>query len=368
VENLGMTGPRLPSSAFWAHRRVLVTGHTGFKGSWLSLWLQMMKAQVAGFALPPETQPAHFLQARVAEGMKSQFGDLRDSAAIEAMVVQFRPEIVLHFGAQALVRQSYRDPAGTFATNVQGSVNLLEAIAKAGSTEAILVITSDKVYANDESGRAFDEADPLGGHDPYSLSKAATEHVVDAFRVSRFAGTDTRLMTLRGGNVIGGGDYSADRIVPDIVRAAVTGQLLSLRQPGATRPWQHVLDCLLGYLVAAECLMEGLAPKALNIGPDPGIPISVSDIADALLTALRARQGWRRETAQGEAMREMHKLALNPAKARSLGIADFLPGRAALDWTANWYRQSMQGGDIRELTQAEIARYRSLIAPSTKAS
>lgn len=363
-----MIAARLPSPAFWAHRRVLLTGHTGFKGSWLALWLQRMGAQVAGLALPPETEPAHFVSARVAEGMASTFADLRDQSAVAEVIRAFAPEIVLHLGAQALVRQSYRDPAGTFATNVQGSVNLLDALADRGSAEAILVVTSDKVYANDESGRAFTERDALGGHDPYSLSKAAAEHVVGAYRASRFAGGSTRLMTLRGGNVIGGGDFSADRIVPDIVRAALSGEPLTLRNPSATRPWQHVLDCLAGYLVAAECLMEGSAPPALNIGPDPGQPIMVQAIAEAILPALGARQGWRLESAATPALREMHSLSLDPTLARALGIADRLPGRRALDWTAEWYQRSRTERDIRQLTESQIAHYRDGIAPPIKAS
>jgi CDP-glucose 4,6-dehydratase len=288
MENLGVSvASRLPDPAFWAGKRVLVTGHTGFKGSWLTLWLSQMGAEVTGVALPPDGAPNHFSMARVAEVCRSEIIDLRDANEMHLIISETKPDIVLHLGAQALVRRSYRDPAGTFATNVQGTVNLLDALAEAGSARAILVVTSDKVYANDESGRAFREEDKLGGHDPYSLSKAASEHVVAAYRAARFANSGTAIATARGGNVIGGGDYSEDRIVPDIVRAARSDQPLVLRNPKATRPWQHVLDCLAGYLVFAEILATGGDyPQALNIGPDPTQPITVSDIADVLLPAL----------------------------------------------------------------------------------
>lgn len=350
--------PRLPSPAFWAGKRVLLTGHTGFKGSWLALWLARMGAEVTGVALPPEGEPNHFTLARVAERCRSEMIDLRDADEMRWIVGEAKPEIVLHLGAQALVRRSYRDPAGTFATNVQGTVNLLDALATTGSARAILVITSDKVYANDESGRAFREDDKLGGHDPYSLSKAACEHVVSAYRAAVFGKSGTAIATARGGNVIGGGDFSEDRIVPDIVRAAGRETPLVLRSPGATRPWQHVLDCLAGYLVFAELLYaDKSAPEALNIGPDPASPITVADLADALLPALGAKHPWQLDPAAAEAPREMHHLSLDPTRARALGIADRLAGQKALTETARWYRDLAQGADARALTEGQIAAY-----------
>lgn len=356
MENLVVSASRLPDATFWRGKRVLLTGHTGFKGSWLALWLSRMGADVTGVALAPEGEPNHFTQARVATCCRSEIIDLRDATELRWIAGEAKPDIVLHLGAQALVRRSYRDPASTFATNVQGTVNLLDALAATGSARAILVITSDKVYANDESGRAFRESDALGGHDPYSLSKAACEHAVSAYRAAVFGKAGVSIATARGGNVIGGGDYSEDRIVPDIVRAAKAGNALVLRNPGATRPWQHVLDCLAGYLVFAEILHAGGDyPEALNVGPDPATPITVGDLADVLLPALGATQGWQLDPAAATAVREMHHLSLDPARARALHIADRLPGRLALDATAEWYRRAE--GDIRALTESQIAAY-----------
>ena len=349
---------RQPDPTFWAGKRVLVTGHTGFKGGWLTLWLARMGADVTGLALPPEGETNLFTLARIGRSCRSESMDLRDADEVNWLIEETRPEIVLHLAAQALVRRSYRDPAGTFSSNVQGTANLLDALAATGSARAILVITSDKVYANDESGRAFREEDALGGHDPYSLSKAACEHAVAAWRVARFSASGAAIATARGGNVIGGGDYSEDRIVPDIVRAAAKDAPLILRNPNATRPWQHVLDCLAGYLVFAEILTKGGDyPQALNIGPDPSVPITVAEIADSLLPALDAKHRWQLDPAAAEAPREMGKLSLDPSRARALLIADRLPGRLALDATAQWYRDVAQGGDARTVTENQIAAY-----------
>lgn len=357
----GMIAARLPDPGFWAGKSVLVTGHTGFKGGWLTLWLSALGANVTGLALSPETKPSLFELADIGSSCRSEIADLRDASAVKRVVRAARPEIALHLAAQAVVRRSYREPGATFATNAQGTANLLDALADAPDLKAILAITSDKVYANDESGRAFREDDALGGHDPYSLSKAAAEHVVAGFRAAIFEKNGIALATARGGNVIGGGDYSEDRIVPDIVRAAASGVPLVLRNPSATRPWQHVLDCLGGYLVFAERLAGGEgAPHALNIGPDPADIITVADIAEAMLPGLGANSPWQRDQASGGAPREMHSLSLDPAKARGLGIRDRLPGRLALDWTAEWYRAQAQGADARDLTNRQIAAYATL--------
>ena len=358
---LAISKAALPDPGFWAGKRVLLTGHTGFKGSWLALWLANMGAEVTGLALAPESDPNHFDAADVASVCRHHVADLRDLEAVRRIVAESKPEIVLHLGAQALVRRSYRDPHGTFATNVGGTANLLEALAETGSARVILVITSDKVYANDDTGRAFREEDALGGHDPYSASKAAAEQVVGAWRAARFnASGAVRLATARGGNVIGGGDYSEDRIVPDIVRASEREEALVLRSPDATRPWQHVLDCLCGYLVYAERLATGNAPPALNIGPDPGAPITVAEIADVLLPALGARERWKLDPAAASAPREMKLLSLDPARARALGIGDRLAGRLALDWTATWYAGRAAGTSARDLTSQQIVAYQML--------
>ncbi|MEM0944639.1 MAG: CDP-glucose 4,6-dehydratase, partial [Pseudomonadota bacterium] len=270
------------SPAFWRGRRVLLTGHTGFKGAWAGAWLGRMGAEVTGFALAPQTQPALFEMLDFPG--RSIIGDLRDPAAISQAVADADPEIVIHMAAQPLVRQSYADPVETYGTNVMGTVHLLEAL-KPAPAGRILVVTSDKVYENDETGRAFAEGDRLGGHDPYAASKAATEIVVASYRRSFFAEAGVALATARGGNVIGGGDFSADRLVPDIARALAAGRPVELRNPQATRPWQHVLDCLSGYLTYLEALPD--APAALNFGPaDPADALSVAEVTGAMNAAL----------------------------------------------------------------------------------
>ena len=234
---------------FWAGKRVLVTGHTGFKGSWLALWLSSMGARVSGYALQPTTTPSLWQSVEGHAGIASTIADVRDPAALLRAFEAFRPELVFHLAAQSLVHASYGDPVGTYATNVMGTVHLLQALRTQTALKAVLAVTSDKVYANAETGRAFAEDDPLGGKDPYSASKAATEIAVQSFAKSYFEPAGVPLATARGGNVIGGGDFSPDRIVADIVRAARAQQPFVLRHPEATRPWQHVLDCLAGYLV-----------------------------------------------------------------------------------------------------------------------
>lgn len=355
----------LPDRDFWAGKRVLVTGHTGFKGSWLSLWLHRLGAEVTGLALPPEGELNLFTMARIGECCRSHIIDLRDASAVRAVVAEARPEIVLHLAAQALVRRSYRDPAGTFATNVQGTVNLLDAVAEAGSARAILVVTSDKVYANDETGHAFREEDRLGGHDPYSLSKAACELVVNAYRAARFSAAGTAIATARGGNVIGGGDYSEDRIVPDIVRAAMAREAVMLRNPRATRPWQHVLDCLAGYLIFAELLADNREdyPHALNIGPEPGLVFTVGEIAEVLSRNLGAKPPVVLGAGIGEPMREMKTLAIDPLLSRTLGIRDHLPGNLAFNSTMIWYRHALEGRDVRGFSEWQIDLYGAPAAP-----
>jgi CDP-glucose 4,6-dehydratase len=354
-----LTGGRLPDPAVWAGRRVLLTGHSGFKGGWALAWLSRLGAEVTGLSLPPETTPNLFDAAGLgARAHASHWVDLRDAAATRAAVEAAAPEIVLHMAAQPLVRRSYRDPVETFATNIMGTVHLLEALRLSPTPpRLVLVVTSDKVYANDETGRAFTEADRLGGHDPYAASKAATEIVVASYRDAFFAPLGARLATVRGGNVIGGGDFSDDRIVPDIVRAAQAGTALALRSPTAVRPWQHVLDCLSGYFAYAETLLaDPSAPLALNIGPDASRPITVAEVAATLQSALGVATPWRHDAA--DAMREMTHLAIDASRARAaLGWADRLPGTAALAWTAAWYAAFARGADAAALVEAELDRY-----------
>jgi len=247
VENLDVN-PR-----FWQGKKVLVTGHTGFKGGWLALWLQTLGARVTGYALPPPTDPSFFDAALVARGMTSNIGDVRDLAALTAAVRQADPEIIIHMAAQSLVRPSYADPVATYSTNVMGTVNVLEATRKHSGVRAVMIVTSDKCYENTGAQREFRENDRLGGHDPYSSSKACAELVAAAYRDSFFSGRESAaIATARAGNVIGGGDWSVDRLIPDAIRAFGAERPIQLRYPHATRPWQHVLEPLAGYLLLAE--------------------------------------------------------------------------------------------------------------------
>lgn len=348
---------RLPDPEFWRGRRVLLTGHTGFKGSWAALWLTRLGAEVTGLALPPDTDPSLFSLAGVDGGMASHLVDLRDREAVRAVVDEARPQIVLHLAAQPLVRRSIREPVETIATNVMGTTHLLDALRRQSGIQAILVVTSDKVYANAERGLPFAEDDALGGKEPYSASKAAVELVAAAFASSYFDERGVPLATARAGNVVGGGNFSEDRIVPDLVRAALAGETLVLRHPEAVRPWQHVLDCIAGYFVYAEALAgREDVPRTLNFGPEPTEPVTVAEFTDALQAALGVAGGWRHEPVAGSV--EAKHLTLDSDVARRLlGWRDRLPGRACVSAVADWYQAWMQGADMRQATLAQIADY-----------
>ncbi len=347
--------------SFWSGKRILLTGHTGFKGAWAARWLAGMGAQVTGLALPPVPGPNLYDMLGQGHLAASHFVDLRDLAAVDAVVTSADPELVLHMAAQPLVRLSYDDPVGTFGSNVMGTVHLLDAVRRLSRPRAILVVTSDKVYANDGSGRAYAESDPLAGHDPYSASKAATEIVASSFRDAFFAPAGVALATARGGNVIGGGDYSADRLVPDIVRALSRNEAVALRNPGATRPWQHVLDCLDGYFTYLQAMAMGRSlPPALNFGPLAGTPsFTAAALTDALLTAMGRPAMHRLDPAAGPY--EMATLSIDPGLAGTV-----LPWRprlspdAMLRLTADWYAAEAAGREIAVLTDAQIAQYQDL--------
>ena len=279
----------VPDSSFWQGKRVLVTGQTGFKGAWLALWLHRLGAEVTGIALPPASQPNLYDLSDVADACDSQFLNLLDAESLSDAVSKVQPQVVLHLAAQALVRQSLADPAETFASNVMGTVNLLNALRNMDGLQAIVAVTSDKVYANDNLGTPMREDDVLGGHDPYSASKAACEHVIHAYAGSYFAANNVPLVSARGGNVIGGGDFAVDRIVPDCLRAAIANEPVVLRNPESTRPWQHVLDCLCGYLLFAERLVSapGETPRAINFGPLSGADIPVATLAEGNAVSFR---------------------------------------------------------------------------------
>ncbi len=339
---------RQPASHFWRGKRVLLTGHTGFKGAWLALLLERLGAEVTGFALAPEAGPSAFVALRPA--ITSRIGDLRDAAAVQAAVQAARPEIVLHLAAQALVGRGYRDPEGTFASNVTGTINLMQSLRGAGA-KAALMITSDKVYRNDNQGRAFREDDPLGGHDPYSASKAACEIAVASWRAS-FGAEIGSIATARAGNVIGGGDFGAERLIPDLVRARIADESLVIRRPDATRPFQHVLDVLRGYLLHAEALWHGAAHSALNFGPRDA-EISVRRVLELYGKAAGAPMTW--QAAPAPPMEEAQRLALDSSLAmQSLGWAPRHDAASAIAATARWYEAWRSGADGRALALAEI--------------
>lgn len=352
----------MPNADFWRGRRVLLTGHTGFKGSWASLWLERLGAEVAGYALAPDQTPDLFSKLAPFARASSTTGDLADFAALAALARDFRPQVVLHMAAQPLVRRSYRHPRETFATNVQGTVNLLDAVRGLDGVEAVLAVTTDKVYAVDGMDRPFVESDRLGGHDPYSASKAAAEIVVASYAASFFEPAGVPLASARAGNVVGGGDWSEDRLIPDIWRAMHEGRTLELRYPMATRPWQHVLEPVAGYLLLLEALVErpDQAPRALNFGPPPGAEeVSVAAVAEAFARALGADQPW--VQAPGEHPHETRALALDAAAAiAALGWRPRLDAARTLEWTADWYRGYDAGEDARALTLAQIDAYEAL--------
>lgn len=350
-------------SAFWKGRRVLVTGHTGFKGAWLCRVLHGMGAVVTGIALDPRPGPSAFEALDVAAVLAADHrADIRDAAMIAKLVRAARPDVVLHLAAQAFVGDGYRDPAGTFATNVGGTVAVLDAMRGLPGVIAAVMVTSDKVYANDSAGRAFAEGDRLGGADPYSASKAAAELAVASWRAS-FAAELPPMATARAGNVIGGGDFGTERLVPDLVRAIASGQPLTLRRPDATRPFQHVLDVLRGYLMLAERLATGSAPASINLGPRDG-ELSVRGLIGYWELATGSRVNW--QPVEGPVMDESKRLALDSSLAeRALGWGPLLDTPRAIAETASWYAAWQRGGSMVEASEAAI---RSVFAPTVVAA
>lgn len=350
-------------SGFWSGRRVLVTGQTGFKGAWLCLWLERLGAQVSAFALPPEGAPDLYALLAPYGGQDHHTADLRDGAAVAQRVAEARPQVVLHLAAQALVRRSYAAPVETFASNVMGTVHLLNALRAVEGVDAVVVVTTDKVYQNDERGLPFSEADRLGGKDPYSSSKACAELVAASFRHSYFQAGGPALATARAGNVVGGGDWSADRLVPDLVRALAAGEPIRLRNPQAVRPWQHVLEPLFGYLQLAERLATApeRAPEALNFGPPPGSFATVAQVVEVLGAAFGMATPWLPQP--GDHPHEAGLLTLSSDLATAtLGWRSRLNVGETLAWTAEWYRAHREGADMRAFTLAQIARYEEMCA------
>lgn len=340
--------------AFWPGKRVLVTGHTGFKGAWLSEMLLGRGATVFGLALPPESTPALFDQLGLAGRLDHALVDLRDPSAVARRVAEAAPDVVFHLGAQSLVQRSYRQPVETWATNVMGTIHLMQALSTLGRAIPTIIVTTDKVYDNREWVHGYRETDPLGGHDPYSASKAATELAVDSWRRS-FPGV--LLATVRAGNVIGGGDWAEDRILPDLARAFAAGRPLAVRNPGSTRPFQHVLEPLTAYLTLAERLAAG-DPRwqgAYNFGPEPG---DICTVAELVQAAAQIWPGDWVDALDPHAPHEAGRLALTIDKARhDLGWQPRWDIARGLAETVGWYRDVHEGADPRALTHAQIAAH-----------
>jgi CDP-glucose 4,6-dehydratase len=343
--------------AFWRGRRVLLTGHTGFKGAWLSLWLQRLGAELTGFSLGPPTHPSLFSLAHVADGMREIEGDIRDHLAVARAVADAAPEVVIHMAAQPMVRRSFAQPRLTYETNVMGTVNLLDAVRLDGRARVVINVTTDKCYENHEWEWSYREYEPMGGHDPYSSSKACSELVTSAFRRSFFADPDgPRIATARAGNVIGGGDWGEDRLIPDIIRAALGGPPLRLRNPNSVRPWQHVVNPLSGYLLLAQALWESVDHAcAWNFGPPDDDARPVGLILERLAAAWPGGIDWSVDA--GHHPHEARYLKLDSSRARArLGWRPAVGLDAALSSIADWHRQHRDGADMRAVTLGQIER------------
>lgn len=351
--------------AFWQGKKVFLTGHTGFKGSWLSLWLTSLGARVRGYALEPATNPSLFELARLHSLVDHIVGDVRDPKAVTAAVHDFEPDIVFHMAAQPLVRHSYRFPAETYEVNVMGTVHLLEAVRAVDSVRGVLVITSDKCYAAPPSPKQLDEEDPMGGDDPYSSSKGCAELVVQAYRASYTTASPPFLpptASVRAGNVIGGGDWCTDRVVTMFIEAMRRDEVLALRNPDAIRPWQHVLEPLYGYMLVAQRLYTDGQTYAEGWNFGPALEEShwtVRELVEQLLKRWGRSDGWTLQTEPQPP--ELHHLRLNSDKARSrLGWTPALALESTLDWLAEWYQAVERGDDARQLCLNQIQQYEKL--------
>jgi CDP-glucose 4,6-dehydratase len=351
------------NAVFWHGKRVLLTGHTGFKGSWLSLWLQSMGAKVIGYALAPPTNPSLFEVAKVGQGMTSIIGDIRDLSHLQKVFTEHQPEIVIHMAAQPLVRYSYLEPVETYSTNVMGVVNLLEAVHHTKSVKAVVNVTTDKCYENREWAWGYRENEAMGGFDPYSSSKGCAELVTAAYRNSyfhpeKYQNHGVAIATGRAGNVIGGGDWAEDRLIPDIMRAIASGQSVRIRNPHSIRPWQHVLEPLSGYLMLAQKLYEegpGFA-EAWNFGPNDDDAKPVDWILDNLTKTWGEGASWKLDG--GDHPHEAHYLKLDCSKAKSrLRWQPRWSLATAIDQICVWHKAQLAGADMRQLTLMQIQMY-----------
>jgi len=350
---------RTASSFFWQGKKVLLTGHTGFKGAWMALWLSQMGAKVTGISLPPNGMPNLFTLANIAQMTNSHFADIRDADAVSNIVKKAQPEIVLHLAAQALVRPGYKDPLGTFATNVMGTANVFNATRGVNSVKAIVAVTTDKVYKNLETGRAYKEDDQLGGFDPYSASKAASELIIASYRDSYLSEQGIGIASARAGNVIGGGDWSEDRLIPDAVRAWDVNLPLEIRRPKSVRPWQHVLEPLNSYLVLAEKLYIDLSfSGAYNFGPKTDEAATVKTVIELANQAYGCGSVLWGDGTEGP--HEASLLSLEISKAQE--ILDVTPRWSlpeTIERTMGWYQQQRSGVTAYLLCDADIAAFSS---------
>lgn len=343
------------SPNFWRGKQVLLTGHTGFKGAWLALWLCQMGAKVTGISLPPISTPNLFTLANIVQMTNSHFADIRNADAVSNIIKKAQPEIVLHLAAQALVRPGYRDPLGTFATNVMGTANVLNAARGVNSVKAIVAVTTDKVYKNLETGRAYKEDDQLGGYDPYSASKAASEIIISSYRDSYLAEQGVAVASARAGNVTGGGDWSEDRLIPDAVRAWDSNLPLEIRRPNAVRPWQHVLEPINGYLVLAEKLYADLSfSGAYNFGPKTDEAATVKTVIGLAKQVYECGSVLWGDGTEGP--HEAGLLSLEIAKAQEvLGVVPRWNLMKTVERTMGWYEKQRNGESARSLCEADIA-------------
>ncbi len=346
------------TTEFWQDKRVLLTGHTGFKGAWISLWLHSKGAKVQGFALAPPTSPSLFEEAKVGDLIKSNLGDIRDFAAISKLVKDFKPEVVFHMAAQPLVRYSYDEPLETYATNVMGTAHLLESIRTIDTVRAVVNVTTDKCYENREWVWGYREDEAMGGYDPYSSSKACSELVTAAYRQSFLDKAGIAVATARAGNVIGGGDWAKDRLIPDILRAFEDKQPVSIRNPNSIRPWQHVLEPLSGYLLLAEKLY--IEPKAFsqawNFGPQDDDAKPVGWIVEAMANKWGKDASWSFD--EGDNPHEAHYLKLDISKAKQImGWSPRWTLDKGLDHTVEWHMGWLEGNDVRALCLQQINNY-----------
>jgi len=354
------------NSNFWKNKKVLLTGHTGFKGSWLSIWLKKLGVELIGFSKDIPTKPSLFEIAKISEGMTSIIGNIEDFTVIQKVLKENKPEIVIHMAAQSLVRKSYEEPVNTFATNVMGTVNLLQAVKTTGNTRVLINITSDKCYENKGTEKAFSENSPMGGYDPYSSSKGCAELVTSSFRNSffnlkEFERHGCSLSSVRSGNVIGGGDWAKDRLIPDIMNSISKRIPTQIRNTRSIRPWQFVLEPLFGYLILAQRMWEEGKEfsEPWNFGPDETDCKSVKWILEKISKELDDGFSWKEDTRDNPHEAEMLKLDCNKAKKR-LGWKTKLDVNETIEWTVNWYKEYFKNSDMKQYTENQIDKFISL--------